>query len=61
MNLFRSEEHARKWASFNPDYQKTLKPVSFWADVFSNRSDYISWLGTDEAKAARKEFRAKMP
>jgi hypothetical protein len=68
MNLFRSEEHARKWASFNPDYEKTLKPVSFWADVFSNpifrsrgRSDYISWLGTDEAKAARKELRAKMP
>ena len=68
MNLFRSEEHARKWASFNPEYEKTLKPLSFWADLFSNpvfrsrgRSDYMSWLRTDEAKTARKELGAKMP
>jgi hypothetical protein len=68
MNLFRSEEHARDWSSFNPDYVKTLKPLSFWADLFSNpifrfrgRLDYISWLRTDEAKQARKELATKMP
>jgi len=68
MNLFRSEEHARRLASFNPDYERALKPLSFWADLFSSpifrarvRPDYISWLRTDEARNARKEFAAKMP
>ena len=68
MNLFRSEEHARNWASFNPDYEKTLKPLSFWADLFSNpifrsrgRSDFMSWLRTDEGRKAGKEFMTKLP
>jgi len=68
MNLFRSEEHVRNWSYYNSDYDKTLKPLSFWADLFSNpifhsrgRSDYISWLRSDEAKNARKELGAKMP
>lgn len=68
MNLFRSEEHARKWSSFNPDYERSLRPVSFWADLFSNpifrsrgRSDYISWIQTDEGRGAWKELRAKLP
>jgi hypothetical protein len=68
MNLFRSEEHARNWTSFNSEFEKTLKPLSFWADLFSNpvfrargRSDYISWLRSEEAKQARKELGAKMP
>jgi len=68
MNLFRSEEHARKWSYFNADYEKSLKPLSFWNDVFSGlifrsrgRSDYISWLGTEEAKKARQELMAKLP
>ena len=68
MNLFRSEEHARNWSFFNPDFEKTLKPLSFWADLFSGlifrargRSDFISWLRTDEAKKAREELGAKMP
>ncbi len=68
MNLFRSEEHVRGWASFNPEFEKTLKPLAFWADLFSNlifrarkRPDYISWLRSDEAKQARKELGAKMP
>ncbi len=68
MNLFRSEEHARNWASYNPDNEKALKPVSFWIDLFSGltfrsrgRSDYISWLKTEEAQKARAEMRAKLP
>jgi len=68
MNLFRSEEHARNWSYFNPDTEKTLKPLSFWNDIFSGlffrsrgRSDYLSWLRTDEGKKATEEMRAKMP
>ena len=65
MNLFRSEEHARRWSRFNPKTEKSLQPLSFWERVFSGpifryrgRSDYISWLGTKEAKEARESLRA---
>ncbi len=68
MNLFRSEEHARHWSSFNPALEKNLTPLSFWSDLFSGlifrsrlRPDYLSWLRTDEAKKAREEMRAKLP
>ena len=68
MNLFRSEEHARKWAKFNPEFEKTLKPVAFWLDVFSgamfrarHRPDFISWLRSDEGKAAVQSLMAKLP
>ena len=51
MNLFRSEEHARNWASFNANFTETLQPVSYWLERFSGerfrariRPDYISWL-----------------
>ena len=67
MNLFRSEEHARKWAQFNPDTEKTLRPLSFWEQVFSNpifksrgRSDYISWIGSEEGKKARLALIAQL-
>jgi len=68
MNLFRSEEHARNWASFNPELGKNLKPLSFWNDIFSGpifrsrgRSDYLSWLRSDEGKKAREAMKAKLP
>ncbi len=67
MNLFRSEEHARNWAQFNPDFDKTLQPVSFWLDVFSGemfkargRSDFISWLKSDVGKQAVQSLMAKL-
>jgi hypothetical protein len=67
MNLFRSEEHARRWSQFNPDFEKSLQPLSFWERLFSGpifryrgRSDYISWLGTEEAKEARQAMRAQL-
>jgi hypothetical protein len=51
MNLFRSEEHPRAWASFNPDSAHNLQPLSYWLERFSaarfrmrSRADYISWL-----------------
>jgi hypothetical protein len=51
MNLFRSEEHARRWASFNPEYPQGLHPLAWWVERFSaplfrerSRPDYVSWL-----------------
>lgn len=67
MNLFRSEEHARRWAKFNPEFEKTLQPLSFWADVFSGemfraraRKDFISWLKSDKGKQAVQATMAKL-
>lgn len=67
MNLFRSEEHARNWAKFNPDFEKNLKPLSFWLDVFSGemfkaraRPDFISWLQSDAGKQAGRSVMAKL-
>ena len=36
MNLFRSEEHVRRWADFNADSMDGIKPVREMAKVFSN-------------------------
>jgi hypothetical protein len=51
MNLFRSEEHPRRWAQFNPAFVTNLQPLAYWLERFSDarfrariRSDYISWL-----------------
>jgi hypothetical protein len=50
MNLFRSEEHARKWSQFDSAYEMNLKALSYWADRFSAekykarpRTDYFTW------------------
>ena len=50
MNLFRSEEHARNWASFDPAAENNLTPLSNYLERFNGvqfrergRSDYISW------------------
>jgi hypothetical protein len=68
MNLFRSEEHARRWARFNPDFERNLQPVSFWIEVFSGpmfrartRQDFISWLRTEEGRKAVQALRARLP
>jgi hypothetical protein len=67
MNLFRSEEHARRWSQFNPDFERGLRPFSFWEKLFSGRifryrarSDYISWLRTEEAEEARQALRSQL-
>jgi hypothetical protein len=61
MNLFRSEEHARAWARFDPEFIETLQPLSSWAARFSapmfrnrTRPDYISWLTAERERAARE-------
>lgn len=67
MNLFRSAEHTRKWVKFNPDFEKNLKPISFWLEVFSgemfrarSRPDFISWLRSEEGKKAVQGTMAKL-
>jgi hypothetical protein len=68
MNLFRSEEHARRWKMFEPEMEKTLRPLSFWADLFSEqlfrqrgRPDYMTWLRSDEGRQSIASLWAKMP
>jgi hypothetical protein len=68
MNLFRSEEHARNWESFDESMVSALKPVAEWADIFSNqffrqrgRPDYISWMSSGEGRAAFAELRKRLP
>ncbi|MDH3602322.1 MAG: hypothetical protein OEU26_22135 [Candidatus Tectomicrobia bacterium] len=53
MNLFRSEEHARRWELFDAEYEANLQPLDAWVERFSAdrfrqriRSDYISWTKT---------------
>ncbi len=68
MNLFRSEEHARAWSGFDPSSaQRMLRPVEWWADVFSNpffrergRRDYITWLGSEDGRAAFGRLRDRL-
>lgn len=68
MNLFRSEEHARRWTGFSETMGDALMPVSEWADIFSNpffsergRDDYISWTRSDAGAAAFGELRNRLP
>jgi len=49
MNLFRSEEHARNWREFDPQFSETLQPLAYWVGRFSEERhrarvapDYIS-------------------
>ena len=68
MNLFRSEEHALRWKMFKPDMEKTLRPLSFWADLFSEqlfrqrgRPDYMTWLRSSEGRESIASLWARMP
>ena len=68
MNLFRSEEHARRWDGFEAAMQASLMPVAEWADIFGNpffrergRADYISWTRSDAGAAAFAELRSRLP
>jgi len=67
MNLFRSEEHARAWPSYDADMSRYLKPVAEWADIFANpffrergRRDYISWTQSADGHAAFVDLRASL-
>ncbi len=68
MNLFRSEETARAWSGFEPaTADRMLRPVAWWADVFSSpvfrqrgRTDYLTWAGSDEGRAAWAGLRDRL-
>jgi len=60
MNLFRSEEDARRWAQFDPAWEANLKAVSVWIERFSAemfrarvRPDFISWWTEWRARQQR--------
>ena len=46
MNLFRSEEHARRWTLYHRDVDDYIMPVSDWGTVFS-ASMFQNRLETD--------------
>jgi hypothetical protein len=55
MNLFRSEEHVRRWDRFNGDSAAGIQPVAVWAQLFSAEffrrraePDYFLLLLNDE-------------
>ena len=51
MNFFRSEEHMRNWAQFDPNSEiHAIKPLADWMDGFSEEKfrvrgnrNYVSW------------------
>ncbi len=56
MNLFRSEEHAKRWSRYEPESEAGILPVAAWAKVFSVslfrdrlREDYLATLGEGRA------------
>ena len=61
MNFFRSEEHIRNWAQFNPDPAiHVIMPLAGWMDRFSQerfqvrlRPDYVTWYTAWRAQQAR--------
>lgn len=68
MNLFRSEEHARRWTGFQPKMESALLPVEEWARIFSNpffrergRNDYITWTRSEAGLDAFADLRHQLP
>ena len=66
MNLFRSEEHARRWDRYDDALSGSIRPVAEWADIFSNvyfreraRSDFITWARSETGKSAFGELRRR--
>ncbi len=61
MNFFRSEEHMRNWAQFDPDSTThVIMPLAGWMDRFSGerfkerlRPDYVSWHAAWRAQQGR--------
>ena len=50
MNLFRSEEHARRWAQYDPAFEQMLRPLAAYLERFSgemfrnrHREYFVSW------------------
>jgi hypothetical protein len=57
MNFFRSEEHARNWSQYNPEFEEQLQPLAFYAERFASemfrartRTDFMSWRAEQAAR-----------
>ena len=70
MNLFRSEEHVRRWALFDPESQDGIRPIAdfaalFGLQMFRERSapDYLQRLPAlrQERMAAAEHFAKGSP
>jgi hypothetical protein len=70
MNLFRSEEHIRKWAQYDPAAEQGILPLENIAKVFSGKffqkrldSDYVSHVQQyfGEALAVLSEIAKTLP
>ncbi|MBE7517795.1 MAG: hypothetical protein HS107_00955 [Thermoflexaceae bacterium] len=66
MNLFRSEEHVRRWSRYDPESADGILPLAEWARIFSGplfrerlREDYLSRRG--EGIAAFMQALASVP
>jgi hypothetical protein len=60
MNLFRTEEHVKNWALYNPVSAESIMPFSNWATAFSGplfknrlKPDYLSHLKEYSAEMAK--------
>lgn len=66
MNLFRSEEHVKRWSRYDPESADGILPLAEWARIFSGplfrerlREDYLSRRG--EGIAAFMQSLASVP
>ncbi|MEM9563478.1 MAG: hypothetical protein AAGA93_12715 [Actinomycetota bacterium] len=59
---------ARAWSRFEPSLaERMLRPVAWWADVFSSpvfrergRADDVTWAGSDDGRAAWARLRERL-
>jgi hypothetical protein len=63
MNLFRSEEHVKRWSLYEPESEDGIMPVEDWAKLFAgpmfrNRldPDYLARAGEYRGEFAKTLF-----
>jgi hypothetical protein len=63
MNLFRSEEHVRRWSLYDPISEEAIMPVEDWARLFAGplfrerlEPDYLARSGEHRAEFAKTLF-----
>jgi len=63
MNLFRSEEHVRRWAHFDPASQDGIRPIADFASLFGRpmfreraSPDYLQRLPALRRLATAEQF-----
>jgi hypothetical protein len=63
MNLFRSEEHVKRWSLYDPISEDAIMPVEDWGRLFAGplfrsrlEPDYLARSGEHRAEFARTLF-----